>query len=59
MDDIELVEKFRNCVNSGATVVSKEETDRLIDMLMNLEAIQDIGEITESFRPKCRNNIIL
>jgi len=59
MDDIELVEKFRNCVNSGATVVSKEETDRLIDMLMNLEAIQDIGEIIESFRPKCRNNIIL
>jgi 2-methylcitrate dehydratase PrpD len=50
MDDDELVRKFRSCVKFGTPEMPREETDRLIDMLMNLETIQNISELTRSLR---------
>jgi hypothetical protein len=50
MDDDELVRKFRSCVKFGTPEMPREETDRLIDTLMNLETIQNISELTRSLR---------
>lgn len=50
MGDDELVGKFRSCVKFGTPEMTREETDRLIDMLLNLETIQNISELTRSLR---------
>jgi len=50
MGDDELVGKFISCVKFGTPEMPREEIDRLIDMLMNLEDMQDISELTRSLR---------
>jgi 2-methylcitrate dehydratase PrpD len=51
IDDVELVEKFKNCASSGNPPMGEEDIDRLIERLMCLETINDIGEVTKFFGP--------
>jgi 2-methylcitrate dehydratase PrpD len=49
MGDGELLEKFRDCAGPVIGTASKE-MDRLIDLLMRLEALDEIGELVQFFR---------
>jgi 2-methylcitrate dehydratase PrpD len=50
LGDDELLAKFRSCVKFGTPEMSEKETNRLADMLLNLEAIKDIGGLTKALR---------
>jgi len=50
MSDDELLAKFKGCVKFGMPEMSSEKTDRFADMLLNLETIKNIGELTRFLR---------
>jgi 2-methylcitrate dehydratase PrpD len=55
IDDAEIVEKFKNCVNFGGIKISERDLDRLVEILVNLETVQCIREITKHFSSNCQN----
>jgi len=45
MSKEEHIEKFRDCVSYSVKPLPKDSLEELIKMLMNLEEIDDVGEI--------------
>jgi len=47
----DLVEKFRDCVSHSAQPLAGADVDRVIELIADLEAVDDVGEISRLLAP--------
>jgi hypothetical protein len=51
MSDESLVTKFRECASHAAIGLSDAAIDRVIDVVMHLERVSDVREVTDAMSP--------
>jgi 2-methylcitrate dehydratase PrpD len=47
MSDADVINKFKDCLQYAKQPISTEQVDQLVEMLLNLDAVEDINEVSK------------